>query len=231
MKEQCPKCKEIGKDNHKDNFERYPDGSGYCFSCKHYEPATRLSLPLKKKAMEQGSIVSITQAPSEEYSYLRKYLDISELEKWFSWSPKLGMYMFTYTSPEGQLYWEARRNYPDKKLTSSGEKPFNLMMPAIPEKHNSKVVVVEDIVSAIKVNRVFRALCLFGSNMPTEWMSKLARNPAIGEVVYWLDSDKAKEAIQYANKTAILGVKSRVLTTTYDPKEYSTMEITEWINM
>jgi twinkle protein len=36
-RKQCPSCASAGRDNSEDNLAVYDDGSGYCFSCGHYE--------------------------------------------------------------------------------------------------------------------------------------------------------------------------------------------------
>ena len=36
-RKQCPSCATAGRDNSEDNLAVYDDGSGYCFSCGHYE--------------------------------------------------------------------------------------------------------------------------------------------------------------------------------------------------
>ena len=39
----CPKCRELGKDNHGDNLAIYPDGNQYCFSCGYVSNPSPLS--------------------------------------------------------------------------------------------------------------------------------------------------------------------------------------------
>ena len=88
-------------------------------------------------------------------------------------------------------------------------------------------MVVEDVVSAIKVGRVATGLPLFGNSLPPEWMARIARlRPE--SVRIWLDSNM----VQKARKTAIKMNKiypCRTIETELDPKCYSTEEIMEYL--
>lgn len=229
MKEACPKCRENGQDTAGDNLHRYPDGGAYCFACGYYEGKKTLSLPYRKKTMPLDATLEIEQAPEAEYNHLLKYLTKEELNRYFRWSPKLGMYVFTHCDADGSLYWEARKNFPKKELTSSGKKPFFPVFPT--NKLEDKYVIVEDLISAIKVGRICYALPLFGSEMKTDWINTIIRlcQGTKKEIIYWLDSDKTDRAIEYLNKTRIFEVPTKIVMTPYDPKEYTTDEIREWI--
>jgi translation initiation factor 1 (eIF-1/SUI1) len=48
-------------------------------------------------------------------------------------------------------------------------------------------------------------------------------------VYIWLDRDKAKNAIRIKNRLKGLGLKSKVIVTDLDPKEYTTKEIEQWL--
>jgi hypothetical protein len=83
--------------------------------------------------------------------------------------------------------------------------------------------VVEDMVSAIKVSKVARAIPLFGSSVSLEFLLRL--NRISDRFNIWLDSDKA----QYARKTKQRAMQFfehvGVIVTPLDPKCYTPAEI------
>lgn len=102
-----------------------------------------------------------------------------------------------------------------------GKKPFILFGGVDP------IVVVEDVVSAIKVGRVGTGLPLFGSHMPPDWIARLVRLRP--KVAVWLDPDKVLEARKLAKKIGLLLPETRTVETEMDPKDYSTEQIKEFL--
>jgi DNA primase len=85
------------------------------------------------------------------------------------------------------------------------------------------VVIVEDIVSAIKVGRLTRAMPLFGSHLSPKkiiWLNSVTKH-----VIIWLDRDKWKEAMMFAKSCELVGLETKVLYTARDPKDHSDAEI------
>lgn len=88
-------------------------------------------------------------------------------------------------------------------------------------------VLVEDIISAIKVSRVVDSIALIGSHPTPEvinWIAKRYKN-----IFIWLDNDKP-EVIKMQNKLhslfrVLVPGKVKLILTDKDPKEYSTEEI------
>lgn len=88
-------------------------------------------------------------------------------------------------------------------------------------------MVVEDVVSAIKIGRVATGLPLFGNSLSPGWMALIARlRPE--RVYIWLDSDMVQKARKTAMKMNKL-VPCRTIETELDPKCYSTEEIMEYV--
>jgi len=85
---------------------------------------------------------------------------------------------------------------------------------------SNKLVVVEDIVSAIKTGRFVDSLALLGSHMPDNFYL-IARKYQCTYI--WLDANKYKEAMKFANKLRGMGVRTVVLYTDEDPKAVSGM--------
>ncbi len=86
-------------------------------------------------------------------------------------------------------------------------------------------VVVEDILSAIKVGKVVPTASILGTTLTDERALRIAKENHT--VVLWLDSDKAgqKGTRKAAKKLQMLGVKVYKVETQTDPKTYNLSEI------
>lgn len=120
------------------------------------------------------------------------------------------------------LMWQARyfgteKSYP--KYITRG-KPNEILH--LLGKGNS-VVIVEDLLSAIKVSRVARSLPLWGSNPSMVFLNRLST--ITNHLVIWLDPDKTTEAEKLRKRVSILFDKVSVIHSTLDPKEYNDDEI------
>jgi hypothetical protein len=80
----------------------------------------------------------------------------------------------------------------------------------------SVLVIVEDIVSAMKVSRHAKAVPLWGSNMPMEWIPYIKGQNC--KVAVWLDEDKYVAAIELARRLNLVSVQTSVIRTANDPK-------------
>lgn len=85
------------------------------------------------------------------------------------------------------------------------------------------IVLVEDIISAIKVARHSECVALLGSYITDDLILSLA----LHRVLIWLDEDKKNEAVKYLMRMKSLGIAATLRVTSKDPKEYSTDEIKE----
>lgn len=213
-KEPCPRCRAEGKDRAGDNLHRYDSGAAFCFSCKYIEKPTKYIPKEVKPSKELPDDLSLNFA-KENLDWLLKYLNPSEIGDHFRYSQKLRRHVY-----RNEGYWEARSVNPEAqpKVLSSGEKPFVLFGEGDP------IVVVEDVVSAIKVSRVCTALPLFGSHIPGDWMVRLAKMRPL-RVVFWLDGDKAKDCLKYSKKFNLLYPFSKAVSTEKDPKDFGEEDI------
>ena len=93
---------------------------------------------------------------------------------------------------------------------------------------STSIILVEDIISAVKVGHITPTHCLFGSNIS---LKRLATLKLLGynEVIIWLDWDKKEYAIRAAQLAQSIGLQSRVIHTKLDPKEYSYEEINSFL--
>lgn len=89
------------------------------------------------------------------------------------------------------------------------------------------LVLVEDIISAIKVGRHCDALAVLGSpKLPTESLLSVLRIIQPRHVIVWLDPDKQREATKWRNRLEVLGpYPSWVIYSDVDPKCYTDTEI------
>jgi len=92
-------------------------------------------------------------------------------------------------------------------------------------KDSDKLVVVEDILSACKVGLVTNAVSLLGSYIPDSFVNVCKD---FDKIYIWLDRDKLREALKYANRLRyLLNKQVIVICKPLDPKEYSIEVIRE----
>lgn len=221
-----------------DAYTIYGDGSTYCFSCSRYTPSAegehkgRVYMGQPEESVNrQPYSHSLRQEINiknckELYLYLRQHLEDDEIKQWFFYSPTHSRYVFAHDE-DGDYFYESRgtSNRVPKSL-HEGTKP-TLIFGKV--KETGVVVVVEDIISAIKVSRHFGVLPLFGSHMTEKMQAKLSHVPDLKLVVMWLDIDKFSAGMCFAKKMGIL-VPSVAVKTYKDPKAYGDVPIKYLVN-
>jgi hypothetical protein len=124
-----------------------------------------------------------------------------------------------------QNYWQGRCfGNQNIKYLSKGLKPLTIYGTG------DTIVCVEDVLSAIKIARLSPEYCatpLLGSNMSLEVTQSLSER--FKNIVIWLDRDKAKNAIAIARNLKQRGVKSDVVISPKDPKDYEKGELLTWL--
>ena len=122
-------------------------------------------------------------------------------------------------------YWQGRSFKPiGPKYLSHGLKPLTTY-----GKSDTIVVLVEDILSAIKVSRLENtsSIPLMGSSVSSDFEKQIV---GMNKDIYiWLDRDKAKQAVRIKNRFKGLGCNAKVIITDKDPKDYLTQEISKWL--
>lgn len=106
------------------------------------------------------------------------------------------------------------------KTRSYGDKPHDRLVAAVTEHTggpDSRVVLVEDIVSGIKVSRHTGCLCLFGSHLSAVGAKFVS---GFDHVTIWLDPDKYMEAIELSQKLSLFVKTVDVIYSEQDPKDY-----------
>lgn len=218
-KTRCPKCAENGKDRSKDNLGVYSDGHSYCFSCGYGSGATITG----KLATQNKQIKPIPDFPEDISNtmgenakrWLLRYFPTGTFPQCLWSEQEQKLYFMLDNGAYQYRYFGNNKDHP--KWVGYGITD-NLMH--ITGVGSTSLVLVEDIISAVKVGHISPTLCLFGSNIS---LKRLATLKLLGynEVIIWLDWDKKEYAIKAAQLAQSIGLQSRVIHTKLDPKEYS----------
>lgn len=188
----------------------YEDGSTHCFSCgAHKRAAGWKRLEVAEKRAAKPDTRETTELSAEALEWLAPYeLEPSELAL-FRWNPARRHLVYR----EGSFY-NARSFNPDEpKYRSHGPKPYSIRGSEGP------IVLVEDLISGIKVARVARSLVLYGSSIP------LDRITFKGPAYVFLDFDKFSESMKLSYLLNANGIQCASIVTQLDPKYKSTDEL------
>ena len=219
--EPCPRCRS------KDNLARYSDGHAWCFGCGYKEPPVVTIQSIRDRIYKEevihddpDSVCLDYDIPTVPRRWLLKY-GITEQE---STDNGIGW------KKDEQLLVLIQHNgfYQGRNFKDTGPKYLTRGKPILTFYGEGDIlVVVEDVLSAIKVARVTASMPLLGSHMPTEWATIVCKRFREGRI--WLDKDKAKESLKMARMLRERGLDCSSIITDLDPKEYSTREIGEYI--
>jgi len=147
------------------------------------------------------------------------------------WSPSREqlIYLF-YGEGEDVVLWQARnfrRGTDHKHRFVTNGTPSQVAAQYHSGEETDTGVIVEDCISGIKVamSGSGNGIPAFSSSLSTDKIVKLSKRHK--RVIVWLDGDKFNEAVKLSNRFKLLGVESRVVHTSFDPKEYNLFEIRE----
>lgn len=242
--EQCPQCKANGDDSSRDNLGVWSDGHAWCFKCG-YRVVSGNSLNLeqiRQRNEEQGqkknndavalpSDYSTNYLPQVALDWLRKY-EITDKEihdNRFGWSALNESLILPVYDPFGNLLMYQERMFGErasrKYLTSGSPESVYHILGVDPD----ACVIVEDLLSAIKVSRVTSAMPLWCG-----WLSpKRMKTIAMGykKLVIWLDPDKAKDSVKFKMKALPFFEDVKAVITEQDPKCFTTEQIQHIISL
>lgn len=211
----CPKC------GSKDNLAEYSENF-HCFGCGYHKRKNTLDRVRRLNALGELKIDDVSTGIT-----LSKTLAI-EAKKWLIGYglTEAEMQQFRYDYENDVLYlffsasYRVGRNFAKDtktRYTSKGKKPV------LSYGTGKTCVLVEDIISAIKVGRQFTAIPMLGAK-PTEEIIQALHS--YDEVVLWGDADKMRENIVVRNKLSErLGKQVKLCFTSLDPKVYSDKEV------
>ena len=221
-KEACPECRRIGNDKSGDNLAVYSDLHCYCFRCG-YSSGRKSFTRTEQKPTSQIVLPAdvTTELPYEARAWLGQYqlarLDLNRNH--IMWSERWSRIIFPYFNETELLAWQGRYVGEDKtkaKWFSQG-KIHEIIHPL--QVNQRKAILVEDIVSAIKISRVYGAIPIFGSSVSTKQILRL--KTIVDEVWFYLDPDMRTKSVKMARLSELLGLKAHVIFSDKDPKEHS----------
>jgi len=167
--------------------------------------------------------------------WIKKYdLKVEDLiRNNIKWSPSREqlIYLF-YGRDEEVILWQAR-NFREgtthKSRFFTGGTPEDVIAAYPPKQTEGEIgVFVEDCISALKVGRAgFIGVPCFSATISPRKLARISKR--FDHLVWWLDSDKYKEAIKQKQRTELLGTKSYVIYTELDPKDYSINAINRYV--
>jgi len=143
------------------------------------------------------------------------------------WSDYYQRLVFPYFGDEGLVGWQGRYLGQGEKAKWFSQGDLKNILHVVGNKLSKTVVLVEDIVSAIKIshNHNVCAVPLFGSHVTITKFLQLKKN--YGIILIWLDKDVQTKAVKYAANGRVLGMDVRNIITDNDPKSYTDSQIKE----
>lgn len=240
--EACPECRKLGNDRSGDNLAIYSDGHVYCFRCGYHTGRTKIKLNSETPTSESSLVLPsdvTSELPYGALTWLAKY-GINRIDRHrhhIMWSPYWSRIIFPYFDETGLIAWQGR--YIGDEETSyqgNGKKPakwyskgdiHHIIHPINVE--NRTAVLVEDIVSAIRVSKHMGAIPIFGSTISKQHFIRLKH--IVDSIVIWLDPDMKSKSIVLSETAKLLGLSSKVVFSERDPKEHSDEEIDSYLKI
>jgi ribosomal protein S27AE len=218
----CPRCRKRGDDRKGDNLAEYKDNY-YCFKCGYYESKRTLERVndaySQHIAEDNRQLDTIKQLPDVARQWLNKWqLTLDELDC-FRWNEEKQLLVMVNLP----TFWHGRCFAPfsKSKYLSNGIKPF------LQWGQSDTIVLVEDVISALKVGRVATGCPLFGTMPYKLILDGLERYK---NIFIWLDKDAAIKSLKTARITSeLIGKPIRVIITEKDPKYYNDLDLYNYI--
>lgn len=227
-KTRCPKCAENGRDRSGDNLGVYSDGHSYCYSCGYATNATSSSKLRQQAKQELKEIPALPEDVTNELDdepkqWLLQYFDADELPRTLWSVSERKLYFMLEGGAFQYRYFGDNKDHP--KWVGYGITENLIHITGV---GSTSLVLVEDIISGLKVGHISPTLTLFGSNIK---LKRLATLKLLGynEVIIWLDWDKKEYAIKAAQLAQSIGLQARVIHTKLDPKDYNYEQIKEFL--
>lgn len=247
--EDCPE----GVDRKKRLYIKHTQDGTYIFYCHHCglsgvykEKVTNVHRVVKQPVARDQKDIRLPkdiikdshQWPSTATGWLLKYgITESEIKNnGIVYSPSVDRLLMPLYMDGDYIGWQGRtlakdRDIPKYLTTVDSNRPSGncgLYRNAVP---SDTAVLVEDVVSAIKLSRQVDSIALLGSHPTSEvvnWIAGRYKN-----IIIWLDNDKP-EVIKQQNKLhslfkVLVSGEVKLILTDKDPKDYSDSEIEEWL--
>lgn len=239
-KEQCPACHKLGKDNSHDNLAIYSDGHKYCYSCGHLESLSTIKRIKYQMNKQEDRVEEPIYLPSDcDTLYpirALEWIEQYELTKTdllnhnVMWSDSIQRLIFPIYGDGHLIAWQGRSFHLGDMAIAKIPKWFgkgNLSSVYNILGKGDRLVITEDIISAIKVSRCgVMSMPLYGSFIGRERFKRLYNLYGDQvEISIWLDPDKRTEALKEAKLGEVCGLHTTVIYSNKDPKEHTYEEI------
>ena len=239
-KERCPSCETLGNDTSADNLAVYSDGHTWCYACgyhtigdiiKSFVARNTTQLPIKHEVFLPSD--SDTDYPRRSLKWMAQYeLDKNDMMKHnILWSKSRERLIFPIFSEDKLLaYWGryfGKGTEPKWKGLGAMRDIFHF----IGSPSYDKIVLCEDIVSAIKLSKFCTALPLFGTHISVDRWKRLSTIVhKKSQVIIWLDPDMYSTSIKHANVGRQYGMNTEIILSDLDPKEHTLVDIARYLN-
>lgn len=227
--EPCPNC------GSRDNLARYSDGSAYCFGCRYVESPSlqALAQTVRKDVGERDyeTFEWTKQFGPDVINWLSKYeITVPEaLKHGFFYHPRRNQLIFPwYDDTLNVVGFQARNFSPDSKRKYFTQGDIANLLPIYyhsPTGPTRSLILVEDVISAVKISRYKDAMPCLSSSVPLSKLSRLAG--LYRSFTIWLDGNMFANATRMANQLQAMGCQTSVILTPKDPKEYSYTDLQE----
>ena len=198
----------------------------------------------KKKVVSKRYpyIGEICQLPDKASSFLFKKFGILEVElrrNKVMWCPITKRVMYSILSSDNKVLGYVARIYKEineRKCTigTSKAKIFwhnkdddepSIAFPFCTKKCEGKIVLVEDIPSAIRLARHTKSIALMSNTIPANALSYLSKYT----VYIVLDEDATSQSIKLKEKYSLFFKECKIIAITKDPKDMSEIELSNQI--
>lgn len=246
--EACPKCQENGWDIPGDNLAVWSDGRVSCWACGFFRlPKFNINRGVHKPTKQPLIKLpddSDTNYPDKAIKWMGKYeLTQSDmLKNRLLWSDNgccinlkgekvecEELLLFPIWGDGELLGWQGRYFGHDERVPKwIGRGKLNEVFNIFPGKE--PLILVEAVISAIKVNKVsgYSTMPLYGMNAKSRW--DRLRLMGHSRVVLWLDPGMGMENLKQARVGSLKGLQIHSLIGEKKPKDYTRDEILSLLN-
>lgn len=214
----------------RDNRAWYDDGSSFCFGCRKPSRATKPGFLFNKdEEVEYVKLPDDCTFPynGPGYDWITSFgITVSEiLHNKILWSEQRQQLIFPFYHEKKLLAFQARNFAPSStiKYFTRGKlnEVYNIYSRSVEK--TTRLVLIEDCVSAIKIARQVDAMPCLGSDLPIDKINRLA--DLYDSFLIWLDYDMYPRAWRLQDRFKLLGKEAHVISTEQDPKMYNDEEI------
>lgn len=172
--------------------------------------------------------------PAKGLSWLYKNgADDQDILKWkFGYSPGLDRVILPVINRQDLMYWQGRYlGIPDKvkypKYINVSRHGRDSVYFWNDQSKEDQIVLVEDILSAVKVGHCCDSVALLYAYVPDDLVFNLSQ--VYPKIYLWLDWDKNHEVLDRVKRFRTFGVNCKCIMTPKDPKKYDEDFILEQI--